>query len=141
MIGNWKGYYKFDNERIQQAMGHDKTNFTIVIESYEDGKFLGKVNDDVTTGGMKETGNIAGAVNKNQIRFKKFMPVNCIILESGERIMRGRKHPTPYYKGILSDDQKEISGKWFFKKKIGFLYGFVPVMYSPGKGTWSMKLS
>ncbi|MFD1603492.1 hypothetical protein ACFSJW_11765 [Flavobacterium artemisiae] len=70
MIGNWKGYYKFDNEKIQEAMGFEKTNFTIVIESFENGNFLGKVNDDVATGGMKETGNVVGKVKKDQVRFR-----------------------------------------------------------------------
>jgi hypothetical protein len=141
MIGNWKGYYKFDNEMIQKAMGFEKTNFNIVIESFENDNFTGKVNDDVATGGMKETGNVVGKVKNDQVRFRKFMPLNCQILQNGERIMVDRKHPTLYYEGTFSKDKTEISGKWFFKRKVAFLYGFLPILYSPGKGTWSMTLS
>jgi hypothetical protein len=139
MTGNWNGYYKFDNERIQNAIGFEKTNFTIVIDSYEQGTFQGKVNDDVTTGGMKETGHVVGKVDKNEIRFKKLMPKNCIIYANGERKTSEKKHPTLYYEGTFSEDKTEVTGKWFFKRKIGFLYGIVPILFRPAKGTWSMK--
>ncbi|KRB54572.1 hypothetical protein [Flavobacterium sp. Root186] len=139
MIENWKGYYKFDNEKIQNAMGFEKTFFTIVIESSEGINFQGKVNDDVSTGGMQETGIVIGKVNKNTIQFKKLMPKNVIIHENGYRETVDKKHPTLYYRGTFSEDKTEISGEWFFKRKIVFLFGVVPILFRPGKGTWSMK--
>ncbi|KFF07191.1 hypothetical protein [Flavobacterium reichenbachii] len=139
MTGNWNGYYKFDNERIQNAMGFEKTNFTIVIDNYEGGNFQGKVNDDVATGGMKETGDIFGKVNKNAVSFKKLMPKNCVIDQNGNRATLEKKHPVLYYKGTFSEDKTELSGKWFFKRRFFLLYGIIPILFSPGKGTWSMK--
>ncbi|WP_281231067.1 hypothetical protein [Flavobacterium gelatinilyticum] len=139
MTGNWNGYYKFDNEIIQNAMGFEKTNFTIVIENCEGADFQGKVNDDVSTGGMKETGNVIGKVRNNVIKFQKFMPKNCTIDGSGNRETLDKKHPTLYYEGTFSQDKSEAGGKWYFKRKIGFRYGFLPVLYSPGRGTWRMK--
>ena len=141
MIGSWKGYYKFDNERTQKVIGFEKTYFTIEIESYEGVNFQGKVNDDVSTGGMEETGDVIGKVYNNKIQFKKLMPKNCQIYENGDRETTDQKHPTLYYEGTFSNDKTEIRGKWFFKRKIVFLYGIVPIIFHQGKGTWSMKLS
>ena len=141
MIGNWKGYYKFDNEIIQVAIGFEKTNFTIEIEAYNGVDFQGKVQDDVSTGGMAEIGNVVGKVFKNKVRFKKLMPKHSLIYEDGDRETLDEKHPTLYYEGIFSNDKTEISGKWFFKRKIVFMYGIFPIVSRPGKGTWSMKLS
>ncbi len=74
MTGNWKGYYKFENEKIQKATGFEKTNFEIVISKFDRINFSGIVKDDVETGGMEETGEIIGKIDNNNISFEKLMP-------------------------------------------------------------------
>jgi len=140
MTGTWLGYYKYDNELHQKTIGFDKTNFTIIIQSFDGKNFKGIVNDDITTGGMKETGDIVGSVEGEKLSFQKFMPRETLFNPNGERITSDKKHRTLYYSGILSNDKKEITGQWKFKIKIGFLFGLIPIPYRGGKGTWSMKL-
>ena len=134
------GYYKYDNEHLQKAMGFDKTNFTITIQSFDGKNFKGIVNDDIASGGMKETGEIIGMIEDEKVSFQKFMPRESLLYPTGERKTSDKKHPTLYYSGILSNDKKEITGQWKFKIRIGFLFGFIPIPYGSGKGTWTMRL-
>ncbi|KFF10095.1 hypothetical protein [Flavobacterium hydatis] len=140
MVGNWKGYYKFENERIQKAIGFEKTDFEIIIENFDGINFDGIVNDDIKTGGMEETGEITGKIVNNKISFKKMMPVHNQIDAKGERKNIKGKHPVLYYYGTLSENETEIIGTWKFKKTLGFLFGVIPVFYRPGNGTWKMNL-
>jgi hypothetical protein len=140
MLGNWNGYYKFENQRIQKAMGFEKTNFEIIIEKFDGINFDGIVNDDIKTGGMKETGKVTGKIVNNKVSFKKLMPINTQIDLKGERKDLERKHPTLYYFGTLSENKAEIIGTWKFKRKIGFLFGIIPIFFRPGNGSWKMSL-
>lgn len=140
MLGNWKGFYKFDNEKIQKIIGHNETEFEIIIDKFDGKKFSGKVSDDEKTGGMKETGEIIGKIENNEIYFEKLMPKNYQIHINGERERLERKHPTIYYFGKLSNDGKKIEGSWKFKKRLGFLFHLIPIIYNPGNGTWKMEL-
>ena len=141
MLGNWNGYYKFKNERIQQAIGFEKTNFEIIIEKFDGINFTGIVNDDIKTGGMAETGKIIGKITNNKISFQKLMPINNQINLQGERQNIDRKHPTLYYYGTLSENKTEIIGTWKFKRKIGLLFGIIPILFRPGNGSWKMELN
>lgn len=98
MVGNWKGHYKFENERIQKAIGFEKTDFEIIIEKCDGINFNGIVNDDIKTGGMKETGEITGKIAKNKISFKKMMPTRHQINSKGERKNIEGKITEPYPK-------------------------------------------
>ena len=140
MLGNWKGYYRFDNERIQKVIGYNETEFEIVIDKFDGKEFFGKVNDDEKTGGMQDTGEIIGRLENNEVYFKKLMPRNCSIALNGERVYSEKKHPTLYYSGLLSDDGKKIEGKWKFKRQLGFIFYIIPIIYNPGNGTWRMEL-
>ena len=141
MIGTWEGYYKYDNERIQNAVGFDKTNYTITIDSFDGINFQGKVNDDLATGGMKETGIIYGKFKDGEISFKKLMPKACLIVDlEGTRKETDKKHKPLYYSGTFSKDKNEFTGFWKFKYTIGLFFGFIPIPYRPAKGTWQMKL-
>ena len=51
-----------------------------------------------------------------------------------------KRHPTIYYNGILYPNNNEISGYWKFKYRFDLFFGFIPIPYRPGKGTWNMKL-
>jgi hypothetical protein len=138
MIGSWKGIYRFDNENIQKIRGYDETEFEIIIEKFDGKSFTGKVFDDEKTGGMKGTGEIVGNVENNQIYFEKAMPLNCQINSKGLEYSE-KRHPTIYYYGKLSDNGEKFEGIWKFKKKLGFLFYIIPIIYRPGKGTWKME--
>lgn len=141
MLGSWKGFYKYENEKIQKIIGYEKTEFEINIDDFDGLNFSGKVNDDLKTGGMQETGKIVGKITNSKVSFEKSMPKNSLIINTkGDRKQTERKHPTIYYCGTLSSDKTEITGIWYFKRKLGFLFGFIPIIFRPGKGTWKMIL-
>jgi hypothetical protein len=71
MIGNWKGSYKYGNEKVQKIIGHNETEFEIVIDKFDGESFSGNVKDDEATGGMKETGLIVGRIENDTIYFEK----------------------------------------------------------------------
>jgi hypothetical protein len=142
ILGKWEGSYKYSHAQIQKIIGFDKTNFTIVVDSCEGGNFSGIVNDDALTGGMTGIGKITGKVIGTEISFQKQMPHNSIILNSnGDRKRTEQKHPILYYTGTITTDMTSMSGTWKFKRKFGFVFGFIPFYYRPAKGTWKMKLN
>lgn len=140
MLGKWKGYYTFENERIQKIVGFEKTYFEIVIKQFDGINFDGIVNDDIKFGGMKETGKITGKIIKNVISFKKLMPKKNQINSIGIRKKLEGKHPTLYYYGTLSENKTEIIGTWKFKRRLSFLFVIIPIIFRPGNGTWKMNL-
>ena len=141
MLGNWKGFYQYSNEKIQKIVGYTKTDFELYIDKFDGINFSGKVKDDEKSGGMKESGEIVGKILNNKISFEKSMPKNSqIINKKGDRKVTNKKHPTIYYFGTLSEDKTEIIGNWEFRRKLGFLFVFFPVIFRPGKGTWKMNL-
>ncbi|WP_445458046.1 hypothetical protein [Flavobacterium sp. HNIBRBA15423] len=142
MLGNWLGYYKFKDEKIQELIGFEHTLFTIIITDFDGIHFKGTVKDDTATGGMEETGIIIGKKIKNTITFKKLMPVTYQLTNlKGERKRINKKHPTLYYSGIVNNEHTQISGKWKFNYKVTFLFGIIPIIYRPGNGTWKMSLT
>ncbi len=139
MLGNWKGSYKYDNEKIQKIVGHNETKFEIIIDKFDGQSFSGIVTDDEGTGGMKDAGQIVGRVENNKIYFEKLMPKNDRISSvTGNRRYSEKKHPKIYYAGKLSDDKSSFEGNWKFKKRLLFLFGIIPIIFNPGKGTWKM---
>ena len=141
MIGQWNGHYKFESEKIQKIRGFEMTKFEIIIQKFDGINFEGIVNDDIETGGMAETGKIIGNVENSIVSFEKFMPKrNVLNLKGGRKEIEGA-HPILYYSGILSKNKSEIIGTWEFRKQISFLFGFIPIRYRPGKGSWKMNLS
>ncbi|MDI9256756.1 MULTISPECIES: hypothetical protein [Flavobacterium] len=140
MLGNWKGSYCYENDRIRKIIGYDQTEFEIVIEEFDGKTFSGKVTDDEKSGGMKETGKIIGRIENDEIYFEKSMPKNCQIINiNGDRKYSEKSHPIIYYSGKFSDNGNGFEGNWKFKKRLGFLFYVIPIIYSPGKGTWKME--
>lgn len=140
MKGTWNGYYKYDKEKSQKALGFDKTNFTIVVNSFDGKKFEGSVADDPDSGGMEGEGQIVGQIENKTVLFQKHMPRATFIFKDGSRKILDRKHPIIYYSGTISQDGTKIEGSWKFKTQIAFLFGIIPFPYNPPKGTWSMQL-
>lgn len=137
MTGTWKGYYKYNSEWAEEATGFEKTGFTITIDSFDGTTFQGTVNDDTATGGMEGTGKIMGSLNGAIISFRKFMPEGSLLDADGKHIYTGKKHDTLYYSGKLLKEGQFV-GRWKFRVKITLFFGFVPMPYSPGSGTWYM---
>lgn len=139
--GHWIGQYKFDKEVHQRMIGFDSTNFEIEITAVDNNNsFVGKVQDDLTTGGTERIGQIAGKISGEKIEFIKQMPVMTLLLgKEGERKTLNKKHPKIYYSGNFSSDRKSITGQWRFK--FGFIwFGLIPIPVMPTKGSWIMKL-
>lgn len=138
MKGEWKGYYQYNSAAIQQRRGVDKTFFHIHIQSSENGRFSGTVEDDLSTKGMTGTGEIDGSVEGHHITFVKRMPVNSMIAKRGETVNMRGKHPPIYYSGLISEDGQSIQGKWKFK--FGFtMVGLLPMPIIPISGKWYME--
>lgn len=140
-IGHWVGQYKFDKEVHQKMTGFDSTNFEIEITTVDNNNFLGKVQDDLTTGGTEGIGEIEGKVRGDIVEFVKQMPVMTLLVgNKGRKNTLNRKHRKIFYSGIFSSDRKSISGQWRFR--FGFIwFGLIPIPIAPTKGTWEMKLT
>lgn len=103
--------------------------------------FSGKVNDNLKTGGMEETGKIFVKTSNNKASFDKSMLRNSIIINTrGVKKQIEKKHPTIYYNGILSNDKTENTALWFLKRILAFLLGIIPLIFRPRKGTWNINL-
>ena len=140
MVKKWKGSYNYDSQKAQELIGHPCTFFTIEMEIFENDTLKGIVIDDLKTGGMKGTGEVTGEIFRNSIYFEKRMPHNSMLdLRKGRREFPDKKHPVIIYEGELKSNNK-YEGTWCFEKKWAFLFGFIPIKYSPGKGTWEMEL-
>ncbi len=138
--GHWIGYYKYDKQAYQERAGFDKTNFEVEILTIENDNFIGKVQDDITTGGMEGIGEIFGKVNGDKIEFVKQMPIMTLLVnKKGTRKTFNKKHRKIYYYGTFSNDWKSVNGQWKFK--FGFIWiGIIPIPIIPAKGTWTMSL-
>ncbi|WP_343605341.1 hypothetical protein [Fluviicola sp.] len=140
MLNKWTGTYRYDSEKIQRIVGHPYTRFTIEMELFENDTLKGTVQDDPDTGGMSGIGTISGEIHQGRIYFEKQMPVRSVILDKqGNRKTTDEQHPVLFYEGKLTGENK-YAGTWTFEKTWGFLFGFIPVKYCPGRGTWEMEL-
>ena len=139
-IGHWTGQYKFDKEFHQKMNGFEGTNFEIEITAVDNNNFVGKVQDDLASGGTEGIGEIEGKVIGDKIEFVKQMPVMTLLVgKKGTRKTFNKKHPKIYYSGTFSSDKKNISGQWRFKFRF-FWFGLIPIPAIPTKGTWTMNL-
>jgi hypothetical protein len=138
--GHWTGQYTFDNQAHNNMRGFDQTTFNIEIISVTNGKFSGKVQDDLSTGGTEGVGEIIGTITCDHIEFVKQMPVMTLLVDKkGTRKTFNRKHRKIYYSGVFSKDFKSISGHWKFR--FGFIwFGIIPIPIIPSKGRWTMTL-
>lgn len=138
MYKKWKGTYEYDKCKHQEATGSDRTNFEVEIISISGSNFVGKIVDDVNSGGTAGIGEVAGRISGNEIEFVKKMPV-LTRFEKGKIVpVKNKKGRNIFYSGILSDDGKSASGRWRFKIGVGFL-GILPVIFLPTSGVWTMS--
>lgn len=78
--GHWIGYYKFDKKIHQDMSGFPQTNFDIEITSVDKNNFIGKVLDDLSTGGTEGVGEITGNVVGENVHFIKQMPIMTLMI-------------------------------------------------------------
>ena len=137
--GHWARQYKFDKEVHQKMTGFDSTNFDIEITSVDNNNFIGKVQDDLTTGGTEGVGEIVGKIRGEKIAFVKQMPILTVMVDkNGTRKTFNKRHKKIYYSGTFSSDRITIIGTWKFK--FGFIWlGLIPIPVLPTYGTWTMK--
>jgi hypothetical protein len=140
MIGKWIGWYEYDDVRAQLLTAAFKSGYIIIIESFDGHAFAGSVKDDPKTSPMHDEGKVEGRVDGSKIYFKKLMPKTHELDSRGNFKIANKPHPAIYYEGTIDKSQMTAKGNWFFKKTIGFMFGFIPIPFRPGKGTWEMKL-
>jgi hypothetical protein len=137
MKGTWSGTYEYNLSKEFEKANKSPVAFTIKITNWENSKFTGTVEDDLSKGGTPGIGEIAGVVKDVQVSFTKKMPIAAFYDENGNSfIEEDKKHATLYYKGMLADNQ--IKGSWRFKNKIVW-FGIIPRWYKGGNGTFSMN--
>jgi hypothetical protein len=140
MIGKWIGWYEFDDARVQLLTANMKSRYTIFIDTLTGNSFSGSVQDDPDSSMMHEVGKIEGFLKGDKIYFKKLMPVSYELDATGKQIKKDKPHPPIYYEGVIDGSRTKAKGTWFFKRTIGFMFGFIPIPYRPGRGTWEMEL-
>ncbi len=137
MKGKWIGKYWYSG-KVPDFLKNRKTEFEIVIEDFQNSKVLGKVSDNLETGGTSGVGSISGEIKGNNIKFTKIMPVKTTVFEDGTKLEEEKPHRPIYYSGIIDTATNSIKGTWKFKKGIGFINGRL-VIYPGTKGEWEMK--
>jgi len=139
--GTWAGQYKYDNNAHLELRGIKATNFEIDITKIDNERFIGKVQDDLSTGGTEGVGDVTGSVIGNKVEFVKQMPILTVIAgRNGRRKAFNKKHRKIYYTGTISEDGKTATGRWKFKA--GFiLVGLMLILGKGNGGTWTMKLT
>jgi len=108
MIGQYEGFYKYDNERIQQSLSRDKTIFYLDISEFDGNEFYGMVRDEPR--GQPGKGTIYGELKGDKISFIKQMQIAASILPDGKNKVYNTRHPKIYYEGILSEGK--YIGTW-----------------------------
>ena len=138
MKGTYRGFYKYDNERIHRKLGIDRTLFNIEITEASGDSICGSVEDDLNTKGMPGKGTVAGEFHGGNISFVKQMPVSACIGANGELTADPDKmHPKIYYEGIELE-QGFFKGFWKMKFQIRFR-GWSLLLIPPSSGTWEMQ--
>ncbi len=138
MIGDWKGSYEFDDNGLTVKTNFDRTSFSLFLESINDGKVYGSIQEDVTNT-IKDDFSMIGSIRNERIVFTKFKSTQPVRNPEDFDKFKYKHGPIIYYQGSLSPNKKEVIGTWKFKLVIQLLWGFIPFPYSRGKGTWSMR--
>ena len=137
MIGHWTGAYTGMNRNLTVTTNLDSIPFELYVESFEKDKFNGFIEDHIfhliDKFGMQ--GNTAG----DRVNFLKYKAINQGAGNDFVTTDMDKNGPVILYNGQFNNDRTEVTGEWKFKLKIVFLFGFIPIPFRRGKGTWSMK--
>jgi hypothetical protein len=139
MNGKYRGFYRYDNTRVQTSIGFDKTYFRIDITKDLENEFNGTVEDDLSSGGTPGIGRVVGKCQEGVISFIKQMPIASAITVTGEKKTFNARHPKIHYEGIELEPGR-FQGTW--RIKFGFIFiGLIPVPVSRMSGKWEMTRS
>ena len=137
MKGKYRGYYRYDNERIRNYIGFEKTFFDIEIEEENNTNFRGMVQDDKVSGGQEGFGIIIGTIDGASISFTKQMSTASSFGQGGKVNTYHTKGPKIYYSGVKTPNGS-YRGVW--KIKFGFIFnGIIPTPVLPTTGEWEMQ--
>ncbi len=139
MLGKWTGNYWYEG-KVPITLKLRKTNFEIIIESFELGKISGSIFDDIENGGTPGVGTISGKLNGKTLKFVKRMPVSVIHFHDDTIINEQKSHRPIFYSGTLDSETNTFHGTWKFKKGFGRVEGRF-VFFIGTKGRWVMKKS
>ena len=140
LVGIWIGTYSYNLPDEYKTENMQTVEFTIRIDKVKGCKFWGTVEDNLETGGTPGKGEITGKYTEEEVQFDKKMPKLAMIDEKRNHVIDNtKKHPTILYKGVLSRSKQDITGSWMFKKKKLIWKGLIPVWYSLGTGSFTMK--
>lgn len=137
MVGRWTGTYTGMNKNLTVPTDFDSIPFELYIESFEKEKFNGFIEDRIFH--LTDKFGIQGTIKNDKINFQKYKTINQ---GSGNEFVTtemDKDGPVILYKGQLNKERTEISGEWKFRVKIILLFGFIPIPFRRGKGTWNMK--
>lgn len=132
--GNYKGFYKYDKDVLQKAMGVEQTPFVMEIMEMNGNNFFGVVKEAPL--GRLRTATITGSIQGSHIKFIKQIPIASTITTSGVRKEYNVKHPRVSYVGSMSNGV--YIGSW----KVRFFIRITRrgIMVSPTTtGTWEMR--
>jgi len=140
IVGTWKGTYTYNLPDEYKTEKMQEVEFTVIIDKVKGHKFWGTVEDNLETGGTPGKGEITGKYSDEEVQFDKNMPILAVIDENSKHITDDtKKHPTILYRGVFSKSKQHITGSWLFKKKKLFWKGLIPVWYSLGNGSFTMR--
>ncbi len=126
MLGKYTGFYKYNNERVNQILSRDQTFFEINILFEEGEYFAGELKDEPI--GQPGTGVLNGTLKGDAISFIKHMPTSFSFKADGHIRETKSKHPKIYYEGTFINGK--FKGTW--KIKFGFIIqGFLPILVVP----------
>ncbi|MEO6882770.1 MAG: hypothetical protein ABI199_01965 [Bacteroidia bacterium] len=138
MKGKYRGYYRYDNERIRNYTGFEKTFFDIVINEVDNENFYGIAQDDKNTGGQVGTGVIIGTISGDNIFFTKQMSKASSFGIGGKVNMYNTKGPKIHYTGVRKQNGSYI-GRWKLNFSLAF-NGIIPTIILPTTGEWEMQI-
>ena len=137
MIGHWTGAYTGMNRNLTVKTNLDSIPFELYVESFEKDKFNGFIEDHIFR--LTDKFGMKGNIKGDRVDFQKYKTINQGAGNDFVTIEMDKNGPVILYNGKFNNDRTEVNGEWKFKLKIVLLFGFIPIPFRRGKGTWSMK--
>ena len=145
VTGEWAGVYSYDPPVVRPPV-----SFRMHLRQSWLGRFSGSVVDG--EGGMPGEGSVTGRLRRNELSFKKQMPV-FFVFDGGQTVPLSEyaagkgwtvDPDTPHlpikYEGTISADERAIEGRWVAEAGALRLVGELRAVYFPSfAGTWKAE--
>lgn len=135
-IGQWQGFFKYGRSYGGFLDGKE-AEFRMFIETYDKGRFTGRIIDWEGFGAEGEVATLSGSIDGNAIRFTKQYNQLLLLDELGN-LSADPRHPgyTVHYEGTYDLKTKCFYGRW----KISIYYedSGETLVDQRGAGTWRM---